>query len=85
MKFKATNLLIVSYLSKVSVKWPSEKYPRERELNDDLAALGIALVRGTYTQMATAIFKIKPLTVVLLFRFLKKHHLLVGQVKSRIH
>ena len=49
------------YLLKVSVKWPSEKYPRERELNDDLAALGIALVRGTYSQMATAIFKIKPL------------------------
>lgn len=61
MKFKATNLLIVLYLLKVSVKWPSEKYPRERELNDDLAALGVALVRGTYTQMATAIFKIKPL------------------------
>ena len=61
MKFKETNLLIVLYLLKVSVKWPSEKYPRERELNDDLVALGIALVRGTYTQMATAIFKIKPL------------------------
>ena len=61
MKFKATNLPIVLYLLKVSVKWPSEKYPRERELNDDLAALGIALVRGTYTQMATAIFNIKPL------------------------
>ena len=61
MKFKATNLLIVLFLLKVSVKWPSEKYPRERELNDDLAALGIARVRGTYTQMATVIFKIKPL------------------------
>ena len=61
MKFKATNLPIVLYFLKVSVKWPSEKYPRERELNDDLAALGIALVRGTYTQMATAIFNIKPL------------------------
>ena len=61
MKFKATNLLIVLYLLKVSVKWPSENYPRERELNNDLAALGVALVRGTYTQMATAIFKIKPL------------------------
>ena len=57
---------------KVSVKWPSEKYPRERELNDDLAALGLALVRETYTKMATTIFKIKPLKQSIILCLLKE-------------
>ena len=45
------------------MKWPSEDYPRTRTLSDEFVSLGIALVRGTFSQIANAIFKIKPLKV----------------------
>ena len=41
-------------------------------LNDKFAGLGIALVRGTYSQMANAIFKIAPLRQSVIQCFLKE-------------
>ena len=54
------------------MKWPSEDYPRTRTLSDEFTSLGIALVRGTFSQIANAIFKIKPLKVQITKCFLRE-------------
>ena len=45
------------------MKWASEDYSRTRTLSDEFTSLGIALVRGTFSQIANAIFKVKRLKV----------------------